>query len=308
MATELAYFNLNNYRNTIGSLEIQRGYNTYSYLEDIHSENSNGYSILYNVRGNYYIATDAIGNQLYLNSNMVSFARSAWHLQETELLHKTEVNYLYVTNFHTSFANCFSLHEKPVSSKRMKSMYGSYYNCQNMYGHPNVYTNVTNLIGTYYNCVNITGQPICNNNVTIMKGTYYNCTNLGGSPVVAPNVISIEDCYYNCQALEGAPADCNKVFIATNAYYNCPNLYGDFYWYEPDYNIASKINAVNMFYGRNLANSLNIYVRNNSSVYNALLNYSATFGNIYGQGAITWTSIGNDYFNSYYNTTIKVLE
>lgn len=303
---ELIYFNFNNYR-YMTTMDCFHSYYSPHYTELLSTPESNGIYLIKN-NTDFSIITNLDEEVLYLNQDMSHFSKDLYHLTNSIFLNKDIVNYKYVNNFHTSFANCYALCGKPVSSKKMTMMYGSYFNCQNLTGSPKANANVCNLIGTYYNCVNLTGAPVTNDKITVMKGSYYNCVNLSGSPVVGPNVISIEDCYYNCQTLEGAPADCNKVLIAINAYYNCPNLYGDFYWYEPDYNIASKINATNMFYGRDLTRPLNIHVRNNSSVYNALLNYSDTFGNIYGTGAITWSSIGSNFYNITYLTTINVLE
>lgn len=303
--SEFAYFNFKNYKYAT-TIDLFHGYFTPYYNEILNTTETNG---IYLVKNRTYLSIYTNEDeQMFLNADMSKFSRELGHLTSSVFLDKSQVNYKYVNNFHTSFANCYSLYGSPVTSKKMTTMYGSYYNCQNLTGSPKANANVVNLIGTYYNCVNLDGSPITNDKVTVMKGTYYNCCNLTGSPVIGPNVISIEDCYYNCWALEGAPADCNKVLVAINAYYNCPNIYGTFNWYEPDYNIAKKINATNMFYNRNYANPLHIQVRENSSVFNALINHSDTYGNIYGVGEIEWVNIAGVYFNGLYNTYVTILQ
>ena len=69
-----------------------------------------------------------------------------------------------------------------------------------------------------------------------------------------------------------------------------------------------------MFYGRNYSNKLNIYVYNQSAILNALVNYSNSYGNIYGAATpIEWTRLQDSegfgyYNNALTNTNIYVIE
>lgn len=301
-----------NFMNYFGATKIlvKNNYKIENYLFEFSLEGSNNiyFSWIKSRHDCDYLISTEKKDNFYMNSTLTGLCRELTSLKQTDLLNTSKVNYFYVNNMHTTFANCFSLKESPISPRIVQSMYGTYYNCTNLIGQAASNRIVNNMIGTYYNCTNITGTPICNDNVMFMKGTYYNCYQMTGQPIVGPNVISIEDCYYNCGGLQGSPADCNNVIIAINAYYNCQNLYGAFNWYEVNFNIASRINATNMFYGRNYSNELCIYVRDNSSVMNALLNYSHKYGNIYGVGTIDWTQSGDYYYNSLYNTKIYIQE
>lgn len=298
----LAYFNLHPYRDVQNLIvRFSPVLDARFYRDEVSADDSfNIY--LFNSGRNYFLQTSE--ESIYLNDDMHSFAKGATQLLSTKILNKSVVNYKYVVNFHTAFTNCFRLENKPISTNNMTTMYGSYYNCSNIAGTPIVNKKVTNLIATYYNCGNLTGVPACNENVTMMIGTYYNCINLTGEPAIGPKVKGITDAYYNCYSLEGNPANCNNVQVAINAYYNVPNLYGTFYWYESNNTQASKINATNMFYNRDYTRQLNIYVKTGSSIENALINYSASFGNIYGVGAIDWTYSTSYYYNTMYNTYI----
>ena len=297
-----SYFNLTNY----GKAEkvfIKDDYYFIKILNEYSEDNSNNIYLTNDDGFNYYLATERKEN-FYLGADASKIARGLTKLTKTDLLKPSKLNYYFVQNFHTSFANCFSLDMEPISSENMKTMYGSYYNCTNLYGSPQVDLKVNNLIATYYNCTKLSGQPVCPDNVISMKGAYYNCVNITGSPQIGAKTRSAEDAYYNCYSLQGAPADCNNLLIAVNTYYNCPNLYGTFNWYEVNSTQAKIINATNMFYHRDYSRRLNIYVKADSSVENALINYSATYGNLYGTGAISWTQSGGYYYNSLYNTYI----
>ena len=68
----------------------------------------------------------------------------------------------------------------------------------------------------------------------------------------------------------------------------------------------------NMFYHRNYSNKLNIYVTNQASILNALVNYPDTYGNLYGT-PLDWTimtdSGGKEYYNNATtNTNICLVE
>lgn len=296
------YFNLSDY----GSAEnifIQNDYYVFKILNEYSEDNSNNIYLTNDDSFNYSLVTNG-QDKFYLGLDSSKLVKGLTRLTYTDLLNTSKINYFYVRNFHTSFANCISLNMAPVSSDNMTTMYGSYYNCTNLYGDPTVNSKVNNMIGTYYNCVNLTGSPVCSDNVISMKCAYYNCVNITGSPKIGKKVVSAEDAYFNCYSLQGSPADCNNLLIAINAYYNCPNLYGTFNWYEVNSTQAKIINATNMFYHRDYSRRLNIYVKADSSVENALINYSATYGNLYGTGAISWTQSGGYYYNSLYNTYI----
>lgn len=297
-----SYFNLTNYGKA-ENIYIKDNFYFIKILNEYSEENSNNIYLTNDDGFNYYLATEAKEN-FYLYADSSKLATGLTKLVKTDLLNLSKVNYDYVKNFHTSFANCFSLKSEPISTVNMKTMYGSYYNCSNLYGSPQVESNVNNLIGTYYNCTNLTGSPICPKNVISMKGAYYNCINITGAPKIGKKVQSAEDAYFNCYSLQGAPADCNNLLIAINTYYNCPNLYGTFNWYVSNYSQARIINMTNMFYNRDCSRRLNIYTQQGCCIENALLNYSSSFGNLYGTGSISWTQSGDYYYNSLYNTYI----
>lgn len=280
------------------------------YLNELSNDSSNNIYLLEDELDdyNYYISAIDSGN-IFLNDNIVGICKGLTNLHNTDLINKSIVNYHYVRNMHSAFANCYNLIGTPISAKRVQSMYGTYYNCQNLTSTPQINANVNNLIGTYYNCKNLS-YANCNDNVKVMIDAYANCTNLIGSPKVGSNVISLYNAYYNCFNLTGSPANCNNALITVNAYYNVPHLNGTFYWYEKNYSLAELISATNMFYNRDCSSWLNIYVRPDKSVFNALVNYSSEYGNIYGVGAIDWTEAVSglygyhNYENQLYKTRI----
>lgn len=307
----LSQFNFKDYKGA-ENINILYGYtpNT-SYLEDYSVVESNGFYLSQDEPNefNYTLSTESSAdNIIYLNSNLSSMFKDLTNLYHTDVINKTKINYHYVTNMHTMFANCFRLFEVPISGKYVKSMYGTYYNGTNLYGAPAMNNNVQNCIGTYYNCQNITSANI-NKSVTTMVDTYFNCTNLTGYARCSDNVKSLYNAYYNCYLLSGSPANCNNASITINAYYNCPNMYGNIYWWKKDSPFADCINATNMFYNRNCDRWLNIYVYPGRCIFNALVNHSDTYGNIYGVGALTWTQTTGmygkkNYVNDLYRTRI----
>lgn len=299
------YFSQTNFNNYAGarSISLESGVPA-SYLDELSLDNSNNLYLYEANKFEYVIFTDNLEDNIYMNGNLSGLCRDLTMLQNTDLLNKDIVNYHYVTNMHTAFANCCKLTNKPISAKRVRSMYGTYYNCVKIHGAPKVNANVTNLIGTYYNCTKLSGAPNASNNVISAIGTYYNCINLTGSPVSEISAQSMMEMYYNCYLLEGNPTNCNDAIITSKAYYNCPNIYGDFYWFNDAYKQADITNLVNMFYGRNFQNKLNIYIGPDTCIGNSLINYSSSFGDIYGIGEIEWTPIPNGLTNTYTNTNL----
>ncbi len=306
----LSQFNFNNYAGarTIG---VSSGSIAPMYLEELSLENSNNIYLSMISNYNYLISTNDAEDNIYMNSNLSGMCKDLTMLTSTDLLNKHIVNYHEVSNMHTMFANCYSLTGHPVSAKNVLSMYGTYYNCGALTGSAAVNGNVDNLIGAYYNCKKISSVPETIENAKMLIDTFYNCTKITGEPADSDLAISMQNAYYNCWRLQGNPANCNNAIITTNAYYNCKNLYGDFYWQVNDFDQAEKINAVNMFYNRNCDNQLNIHIKYNSAIMNGLLNYSGSFGNIYGIGAIDWSHATNDesdlygyYYNELYNTNL----
>lgn len=302
---KLSRFDFNDYRGAEQIRIVQGVPAPEDYLDEVAIDSSNDVYLVENEYDdfNYSLVTEDSSDKIYLNDSITGICRELTNLTITDLMDASKINYYHVKNMHTSFTNCYNLVSTPKRGSNVVSMYGAYYNCTNMAGSAVGGTNLTNMIGTYYNCTNLTSFSAWNN-VKMMIGTYYNCVNLTGRPVVSLNAKSIEDCYYNCYKLSGSPANCNNALITINAYYNCPQIYGTFYWYEKNYVQADVINATNMFYNRQTSRRLNIYVRKGMSVENALVNYSDTFGNIYGVGAITWTPTSTGYYNSMYNTNI----
>lgn len=307
----LSQFKFNEYKGA-ENINVRFGYTPETpYLEDYSVVDSNGFYLSQDEPNefNYTLSTEYAGDTtVYLNRNMSGICKDLTNLYHTDLMNKTKLNYHYTTNLHTAFANCYRLFEQPISAKYVNSMYGTYYNGTNLYGPAAVNANVTNMIGTYYNCNNITAG---NTSVktTVMIDAFHDCGNIVGRPYCGNNVKSLYNAYYNCFNLRGAPANCNNAAITINAYYNCPNLNGTFYWYKKDTPFADAINATNMFYNRNCSSWLNIYVYPNKCIFNALVNYSDTFGNIYGTGALTWSKVSglhgfNNYENALYKTRI----
>lgn len=310
----LSQFNFKNYLGA-DSILVKNEYQTPTYLEELSLDNSNNIYLSKKTGLRYdYLVTTEGEDQVYVNSNLVGFCRDLTELKETDFLNKDIVNYRLAYNMHTAFSNCYQLSGTPVSARNVRSMYGTYYNCQNLVGRAAVNANVNNLIGTYYNCNSITTVPHTTENARMMIDTFYNCTNLEGSPTDADLAVSMQNAYYNCYLLEGKPANCNSAIITVNAYYNCPNIYGNFYWCNRDFDQAEKIQAVNMFYNRDTSKRLNIFIRRDSAVENALINHSDTVGDIYGAGSIIWTpypvsaEYPNYYYNTLYNTNIYFLE
>ena len=303
----LSQFNFNEYAGA-RSINVRSGITVDTYLDELSTDNSN--SIYLSDGGlaspyNFLISTEDEHDMIYANVNLSGMAKGLTSLENTDLLNKQRFNYYVATNMHTMFANCYSLKGKPISAGHIQSMYGTYYNDTNLKGALQVGSNVTNLIGTFYNCVNLTGPARASENVISMKRAYYNCVKLTGEPACGEKTKSLEEAYYNCYLLEGNPANCNSAIMTANAYYNCPNLYGNFYWCGKSMtDQADKLNLTNMFYQRNCDNKLNIIVRPNSGILNGLLNYSATFGNIYGTGEIIWSEQVNENGNTYYNNSL----
>lgn len=307
---KLSRFDFNDYRGA-EQISLIKGVSAPDYyLDEVSTDSSNNVYLIENEYDdfNYSLTTEGSDDNIYFNETIAGMCRELTNLTVTDLINKSKFNYHYVTNMHTTYANCYKLVDRPISGSNVRSMYGTYYNCTNLTYGPQSAENTNNLIGTYYNCTNLTtlSTMTAYNNVNMMIGTYYNCINLSGRPIASLNARSIEDCYYNCYNIYGNPANCNNAIITINAYYNCPRINGTFYWYEKNYSQADIINATNMFYNRNRSTRLNIYVKPGTSVENALLNYSGTYGNIYGVGPLTWTRLANNngYVNSYYNTYI----
>lgn len=308
--TYLSKFNLGSYRGA-ETVNVVFNYTPDSSLEDLSIVDSNKVLLSRNepFGFNYTISTiEETDTNIFLNRNLSGLCRSLTNLQHTDLIDKTKVNYHYVTNMHTTFANCYSLNAQPISGKYVNSMYGTYYNDSNLIDEVYINANVNNMIGTFYRCNNITGSPKVNKNVRMTISSYYQCDNLTGRP--APNVysISMARMYYNCDNLVGAPSNCNNALVTAYAYYRCPNIYGTFYWDVEDTDQASAVNARYMFYGRDTSKKLNIYVRYNKCILNALVNYPSGYGAIYGT-PLTWTqyfdSNGYPYYvNTVYNTNI----
>lgn len=304
----LSQFNFENYKGA-ENINLQLGYiPEVPYLENYALAGNNGFFLSQDEPGeyNYTLSTENVEDStIFLNQNLSRMCKDLTNLYQTDLTNKTLFNYKYVTNMHTSFANCFRLFQEPISAKYIKSMYGTYYNDTNIYGVAAVNANVINMIGTYYNCGNLITSN-CRPNVSVMVDSYHDCWNITGRPACGDNVKSLYNAYYNCFNLLGAPANCNNALVTINTYYNCPNLYGDFYWYKKDSPYADEINATNMFYNRNCDSWLNIFVYPNKAIFNALVNYSATYGNLYGVGALEWTKTGGMYgFNNYVNDLYK---
>lgn len=306
----LSQFNMRDFKGA-ENINIQIGYQPSDYITDLATANSNNIYLYQDApsQHNYTISTEDVNDDmLYLNRNMSSICMGLTNLQHTDLINKQKVNYNLVINLHTSFANCFRLAGAPISSKYTQSMYGTFYNCSNLVGVPQVNANVNNLIGAFYNCQNITGQPNINSNVRMAIDTYYQCDNLIGSPASEVPAVSIARMYYGCDNIAGSPSNINNALITTMAYYDCSNIYGTFYWDTNGIDQASAVNAYNMFYGRDTSNYLNIYVRPNQCILNALVNYPSTYGAIYGTPLI-WTehtdANGFPYYtNDSYKTNI----
>ena len=306
----LSQFNMRDFKGA-ENINIQIGYQPSDYIADLATVNSNNIYLYQDApnQHNYTISTEDVNDDtLYLNSNISSICMGLTNLQHTDLINKQKVNYNLVTNLHTSFANCFRLAGAPISSKYTQSMYGTFYNCSNLVGAPQVNENVNNLIGTFYRCQNITGQPNMNSNVRMAIGTYYQCDNLIGSPAPEVPAVSIARMYYGCDNLAGSPSNINNALVTSMAYYDCPNMYGTFYWDVDGIDQASAVNAYAMFYNRNTSNYLNIYVRYNQCILNALVNYPSTFGAIY-ETPLTWTEHTDVngypyYINETYKTNI----
>lgn len=297
--TIMSYFNFNDYSSAL-RINVANFLQPYSIIDDDDLAIDNNNKIILSHEDNIYLISTNGEDEIYLNSNLSGLVRHSTDLQTTDLLDKTKVNYHYVTNMHSAFANCYNLEGIPVSAKRVRSMYGTYYNCGNLSGTIKINANVNNLIGTYYNCINVVDVPSTIKNVRITVDSFYNCSKIEGAPADMDLSRSLMNTYYNCYLLSGNPANCNNAVVTINAYYNCPNLYGNFYWYNDCFDQADKMNATNMFYNRNCDNKLNIYVELNSGVLNALINYSATYGNIYGVGELEWTVINNEEYPDYY--------
>lgn len=279
------------------------------YDEEISLDSSNNIYLTHD-RQNYTISTNE--NDIFvLNSNMSGFTRGLFDLIQSDIFNSDLTNYSKINNFHTGFAGCYSLINSPICGIHTKSMYGTYYNCSNITGDPIIHSRVNNMIGTYYNCVKLTGSPQGSSNVNAAIGSYYNCVNLTGAPASRISAKSIQDLYYNCYKLSGNPSNCNNAFITSGAYYNCPNIYGNFYWGFKNASQAYIVNAQNMFYNRNISNKLNIYAYAAGSVLNALVNYSSTYGNIYGSSPLVWTLVadppGSYYNNAATNTNIYIM-
>ena len=305
-----------NFRNFMGAVNIRINDSIpvpTTYIDELSAGGSQNI-YLTNAHFNFFLIPEDECDTVYMNENISGIARELTALKHTDFLKSSICNYTYVNNMHTAYANCFKLKGSPKSGNSVKSMYGTYFNDHNLTGSYKIGKLVNNLIGTYYNCYNLTDLQILNTNATMMVSTFYNCTNLIGSPVDADWAKSLKDCYYNCILLEGKPANCNNAFITINSYYNCPNLYGTFYWLYNNSSQADTVNMTNMFFNRNLANKLNIFVYNQSGILNALLNNGDSYGNIYGlQSPISWTQMttieGFKYYNnSATNTNIFVEE
>lgn len=263
---------------------------------------------------NYFLIPEDEYENIYMNDNISGLARGMTALKHTDFLRSSYFKYTYVNNMHTSYMNCFKLQGSPLCGNKVKSMYGAYFNDSNLSGNYAIGKSVNNLIGSYYNCQNLTNFIITNTNAVMMGDAFYNCVNLTGVPFDADRTKSLLNTFYNCYLLNGKPSNCNNAFITTNAYYNCPNLYGTFYWLYNKASQADVMNSTNMFYGRNYSNKLNIYVYNQRAVLNALVNYSDSYGNIYGSTApLEWTKMqdteGFDYYNNALtNTNIYIIE
>lgn len=254
-----------------------------------------------------YNFTTEDDDNFYFNWNMCGFARGLFELKHTDALNKSITKFANVTNMHTAFANCYSLRGSPRCTNNVFSMYGTYYNDKKLEGNFVLGSSVNNLIGTYYNCYGLTTIEAPEGGVPakMMIQTFYNCTNLTGPTFDVDLAQSLRDSFYNCVLLEGKPCNCNSAYITTNAYYNCPNVYGTFYWLYKNSSQADIVNITNMFYHRNYANKLNMYVRAGGSVLNALVNYSGTYGNIYGTATpIDWTLVPEEHGRYYYNNSM----
>lgn len=260
------------------------------YISELSLDNSKNI-YLWKKDYNYVLSTDSDDDKIYMNENLSGMCKQLTLLESTDLINNQIVNYHYTTNMHTAFANCYSLLGIPAASSKIKSMYGTYYNCTNIAGSVYFgYSNINNMIGTCYNCTNLIGPAYVSSNVICMKRAFYNCTNLIGNPAIGTKTKSIEEAYYNCTNISGS---CMTVLqnltIATNAFYNCANIYGYFRIKSNNRIKATLVNFTNTFYNRNFSNNLNIGLDPNHAVGNALLNYSDSYGNIYGIGALEWT-------------------
>lgn len=301
----LAKFNFMNYK---GAEDISINFNAQTpeyYIEEISTLQGNNIYLREDPDDyfNYFIESE--GEMIYADKNLSGLCRGLTNLLHTDVINKEKLNYHYVKNLHTAFANCYTMQENPISAKYVNSMYGTYYNCTNIIGSPYINANVNNLIGTFYNCRNITGSPVINKNVRMTIGTYYQCDNLSGRPV--PNVysVSMAEMYYNCDNISGQPSNCNNAFVTAYAYYRCPNIYGTFYWDTAVADQKETVNARYMFAGRNTDRYLNIYVKHNQCILNALINSPAGHGQIY-ERPLTWTLyIDSNGFPYYINTEYK---
>lgn len=305
-----AYFNFKNYRSAvlINILPSELTYPTKNYVLDDFSSAESDAPIYFTPHGefNYLFYTS---EPIYLNRNCVGLAKDLTKLNYCILFNTNYFNYKYVTNMHTAFTNCFNITNHPIMPKNVISCYGMYYDCRNITGSPKIGNNTHNLIATYYNCQNLNGTIPNIAEIDMMVGTYYNCCNLTGALPSDIQAKSMYEAFYNCYQLEGQPSNCNNAFITINTYYNCPNIYGEFYWCLNSFHQAKKVNMTNMFYNRDPSQMLTIYAWENYAIANALLNYSAAHGNLYGTGAITWAQTDTlIYYNSQYNTRLILLE
>lgn len=301
----LAKFNFMNYK---GAEDISINFNAQTpeyYIEEISTLQGNNIYLREDPDDyfNYFIESE--GEVIYADKNLSGLCRGLTNLLHTDVINKEKLNYHYVKNLHTAFANCYTMQENPISAKYVNSMYGTYYNCTNIIGAPYINANVNNLIGTFYNCRNIIGSPVINKNVRMTIGTYYQCDNLSGSP--APNVysVSMAEMYYNCDNISGHPSNCNNALVTAYAYYRCPNIYGTFYWDTVVADQKETVNARYMFAGRNTDRYLNIYVKHNQCILNALINSPSGHGQIYDR-PLTWTEyVDSNGFPYYINTEYK---
>jgi hypothetical protein len=187
-----------------------------------------------------------------------------------------------------AFAFASNLKSSPVCGPNVTNMYRTYYECRNLTGQPACGNKVTNMAATYYNCRSLTGNPVCGNNVTSMYQTYAACASLTGPPVCGPNVTNMSVAYSGCANLTGSPVCGPNVKTMSYAYSECNNLTGNpvcgpnvtnmsfAYYYSANvhgnmYMLSDNVNDVsNCFYGRNISNTLNVYVNANSTTFTTI--------------------------------------
>ena len=171
-----------------------------------------------------------------------------------------------VTDMNSTYMRCYNI-LTPVCGPNVETMFNTYEGCIRLIGPAVCGDNVTNMYQTYKDCYNLTGSPVCGNNVTNMSSTYNNCYSLTGSPVCGPNVTNMRETYFGCYNLHG-----NMYMLSDNV-----------------------TNVFNCFYNRNISNTLNVYVKANSTTFNTITKYGSYFAGS-SEGAVDAMATDGYYY------------